>query len=71
MDIDDQVYFYVAEEEGSDSLTLLETYKVTPVTPAIVLNYGLWNGERGLEVSDLNIWQRRRDMRVRMCGEGS
>lgn len=64
MDIDDQVYFYVEAEEDPQDLLLLEIYKMRPELSGQVLDYGRWTPRTGLEVSLVDIWQRRRDLQA-------
>ncbi len=63
MDIDDQVYFYYYDDDAD--VRLVEAYKIRrEFATATVLDYGTWSGGQGLNVSDMDIWQRRKDMQV-------
>ncbi len=63
-DLDDQIYFYLEEEDEDGSIRLLETYRAVPGAPATVLEYGSWDEGGGLVMPSVHIWQRRRDMKV-------
>ena len=63
MDIDDLVYLYIGDNAG-DFFEIFEAYKISPDWPATILHYGTWSREFGLNVTDVEIWQRRRDFQV-------
>ncbi len=68
MDLDDQVYFYYPmEESGANAgtnLTIVEVYKIKPDLPVISMEYGSWKPDVGLDLTEIDIWQRRRDLQV-------
>ncbi len=65
MDLDDQVYFYYPMEKGDGSkFTIMEAYKIKPDLPVISMEYGSWNQQVGLDLTEIDIWQRRRDLQV-------
>ncbi len=73
LDLDDQLYFYVEEEEEVEGeakprLSLLEGYKVRPDLPGKLLDYGSWTSER-LRLPREDLWQRRKDMQVGAVAE--
>ena len=63
MDIDDLVYLYIGDNAGK-FFEIFEAYKISPEWSATILPYGTWSMEFGLNVTDVNIWQRRRDFQV-------
>ena len=63
MDIDDEFYLY-EKASGGGPTKIYEAYRISNGWPATIFEYGNWTEERGLKVSGLDMWQRRRDMQV-------
>ena len=62
LDIDDDMFLFMFIE--SDYANIWEMYKLKPENKLIVKDFGSWRREIGLKLTDLETWQRRRDLSV-------
>ena len=57
--IDSQVYSF---EDNADKIQINEVYKVSEASDLISLHYGGWTGEKGLNLSETPLVERRKDL---------
>jgi hypothetical protein len=66
LDFNDQVYFYVHHSDLT--VEIFEAYKICGIpsasVKATILPFGVYSSAAGLDVTQEEIWQRRRDFQV-------
>ena len=62
LDVDDDIFLFMFIE--NDSARIWEMYKLAPEKDLIVQDFGSWRVEIGLKLTNLEKWQRRRDLSV-------
>ncbi len=61
LDLDDDLYLFNRTESH---IQILEAYRISPVFPVTMPNYGSWIEEGGLNCSTESKWIRRQDLQV-------
>ena len=62
LDVDDDIFLFMFIE--NNSARIWEMYKLAPEKDLIVKDFGDWTRETGLKITNLEKWQRRRDLSV-------
>ena len=62
LDVDDDIFLFMFIE--NESARIWEMYKLAPEKDLIVKDFGNWTEEIGLKLTNLEKWQRRRDLSV-------
>lgn len=63
VDLDDDFYTYFSSD-NHPKITINEVYKIRQNSEFIILPYGIFTNELGLELSTTEKWTRRKDLRV-------
>ena len=67
LDIDDDIFLYMFS--NNDMAKIWEVYKLVPEKDLVVRELGMWTRQIGLDMTTLEKWQRRGDLKViLMCG---
>ena len=63
VDLDDDFYTYFSSD-NDPKININEVYKIRQNSEFIILPYGIFTNELGLELSTTEKWTRRKDLRV-------
>lgn len=63
LDLDDDLYLYMFNHEAN-ALEIFEYYEIHSTVDRQFLAYGSWTSENGLLVTDVEKWNRRRNLQV-------
>ena len=63
VDLDDDLYTF-SSSEHDQLIKINEVYKIRPETEFIILPYGNFTNQLGLQLSSIEKWTRRKDLRV-------
>ena len=63
VDLDDDLYTVITSDKNQ-VIEINEVYKIRPTFDFIILPYGSFNNQLGLQLSSLEKWTRRKDLRV-------
>ena len=67
LDIDDDIFLFMFSK--NDMAKIWEVYKLVPEKDLVVRELGMWTRQIGLDMTTLEKWQRRGDLKViLMCG---
>jgi hypothetical protein len=65
VDLDDNVFFYFYENDSFNTISILEVYKIDYNYNLIILQFGNWSDQTGLNlISNEPKWVRRNDLKV-------
>ena len=62
LDIDDDIFLYMFS--NNDMAKIWEVYKLVPEKDLVVRELGMWTRQIGLDMTTLEKWQRRGDLKV-------